>query len=246
MTSPVPAATVGTVSHAFGLALALFGKNAMAAAFIGAFLESIIGLGVLFPGGTVVVLSGFAARTSGGLGYAQVAFAAWLGMTAGAAIDYWIGRLAGKRLIPRRAPWRLASRWRAMLRSSNAFMKRWGWWAIIAANLAGPGRSAIAVAAGASGWSFRSFLTAQAIASIGWALLYTGLGYFAAGEAQRVKHLMGGLGVGMAIMLVIAVTAPTIFAHITRLMTRWLRPHRVTAAVPAVGGPTTSGDSQTQ
>jgi membrane-associated protein len=234
MSNSIPAGTGGAVSHAFGLALAIFGKNAMAAAFFGAFLESIIGLGVIFPGGTVVIFSGFAARASGGLGYAQVAFAAWLGMTAGAVVDYWIGRLAGKRLVPRRAPWRLASRWRAMLRSSNAFMKRWGWWAIIAANLAGPGRSAMAVAAGASGWSFRSFLPAQAIASIGWACLYTGLGYFAAGEAQRVKHLMGGLGVGMGIMLVVAVAAPSVFPYITRTVTRLLRPR---AMSPVAAGP---------
>ena len=152
-----------TFSHLTERLLTLCGENAALVAFLGAFLESLIGLGTLLPGGTMVVLAGFTIRDQGAAGFVLVAALAWAGMTLGSVLDFWLGRLAGRRLVPERA----LALWRplaAALRASRRFMRRWGWWAIFVSNLAGPGRSSIAVASGASDWSFGSFLLGQSLA----------------------------------------------------------------------------------
>jgi membrane-associated protein len=217
---PLSADFVGALFQLFEGTLDVFGRHAFTAAFVAAFIESLIGLGVVFPGGTIVVLAAFAARADGGVGFVNVVVAASLGMTLGTVADFWLGRLAGRRLIPRRAPWRLACRWRHMLRHAHGFMNRWGWWAIFAANLAGPGRSAVAVAAGASGWSFTSYLAGQALASIVWSVLYCGLGFFAAREAQQVEQITGSIAILAIGVVAIAVIAPGIIGGVAKLVSR--------------------------
>ena len=181
-------------------------------------------MGVILPGGTAVVLAGFGARSQGAAGFAEVAIGAWLGMLAGTSVDYWLGRVAGRHLVPAAMPWRLATRWRQMLRASRRFMRRWGWWAIIAASVAGPGRASIAVAAGASGWSFTSYLAGQAIASAIWSALYVGIGFFAAGGRSRVEQVASGAGMALGLLLLAAVLGPWAVTGGARWLARALRP----------------------
>ncbi len=179
---------------------------------------------MIVPGGTAVILAGFVARGAGASGYVQVAAAAWLGQVLGTVIDYWLGRLVGRRLISRRAPWRLAARWRYMLASSRAFMARWGWWAIVVANLAEPGRSSLAIASGAARWPFGAFLARQALVSTAWSAVFCGLGFFAAGSSGGLTMLMGGLGLSMAALMGLAIAGPSLAGAARRLGTRLLRP----------------------
>ena len=225
MSLPGPLADLApAIPHAFAGLVELCGRNAPLLALAASFLESLIGLGVLFPGGTAVILAAFAARSAGAAGFAEVALGAWLGMTLGSSVDYWLGRAAGKRLVPRRAPWRLALRWRKMLRASHRFLRRYGWWTIIAANLAGPGRAAVATAAGASRWSFGSFLSGQAVASAAWSSLYCGIGFFAAGEQQRLAQVVTGTGVAVAALLTLAIAGPSLLPLLTRTVRTFGRP----------------------
>lgn len=212
------------LSHLTAWMIALCGQNGPAVALVAAFAESLIGLGALLPGGTVVVLAGFAVRDQGPAGLLAVTGAAWLGMTAGSALDYWLGRAFGRRLVPRGAPWRLSSRWRKGLRTSRRFMRRWGWWAIFGANLAGPGRSTIAVASGASGWSFGQFLAAQALAAGIWSFAFAGIGYFAAGEAERLQVVVSGAGAAMLVVLVLLFVAQLAIGALLKVAVRRLRP----------------------
>ena len=101
---------VETFSHLTERLLTLCGENAALVAFLGAFLESLIGLGTLLPGGTMVVLAGFTIRDQGAAGFVLVAAMAWAGMTLGSVLDFWLGRLAGRRLVRSRPPgaWRPA------------------------------------------------------------------------------------------------------------------------------------------
>ncbi|MGH2351633.1 MAG: DedA family protein [Chloroflexota bacterium] len=241
-----PADLLSALPQLLDRLIAVFGQYAPAVAFSAAFVETLAGLGVIVPGGTAVILAGFAARDGGAGSFLAVAVAAWIGMTLGAAVDYWLGRLAGHRLVPRWLPWRLATRWRRLLRSSRGFMRRWGWWAIAIANIAGPGRSSLAVAAGASGWSFGSFLAGQAIASAAWSVLYSGLGHVAAGEVERVQVLVSGAGMAMAVMLILALFGPTLAGMVARAAGRRLRPalprsdRTAPKTVPAAPSPPTS------
>jgi membrane protein DedA with SNARE-associated domain len=207
------------VSAAVAQGISLLGHHAAGTALAAAALESLPGVGFLFPGGTVVILSAYAARSSGGADAAGVVLAAWLGMTLGAALDYLIGRAIGRRVVPRRAPFRLAARWRRVQWGARKFLARWGWWAILVANLAGPGRSSVALAAGASGWSFASFLAGQALAAAAWSALYCGLGFFVAGSAAGVEALAGTLGAAAAALVLGLVGAPAL-ARVTVWLVR--------------------------
>ena len=164
--------------------LTLLGRNAAAAACLAGFLGMLIGVGAVFPGATVVALAGFAARRgedASGAAVAAVAAGTWLGVMAGGLVDYALGRALGRRLVPRRAPLRLAARWRLALRAVHRFMARWGSWAIVVGALTGPGRGALALAAGASGWAFPAFLAGQAVAALVWTALFVGIGFFGLG-----------------------------------------------------------------
>jgi membrane-associated protein len=222
---------VDTFSHLTERLLTLCGENAALVAFLGAFLESLIGLGTLLPGGTMVVLAGFTIRDQGAAGFVLVAALAWAGMTLGSVLDFWLGRLAGRRLVPERAPWRLAARWRRALRASRHFMRRWGWWAIFVSNLAGPGRSSIAVASGASGWSFGSFLLGQSLAAAIWSSVFAGMGYFAAGEAERLQLMVSGAGVAVVAFLILLFGAQFLASALVRAAARRLRPRTSPASI---------------
>jgi membrane protein DedA with SNARE-associated domain len=221
---PEVAHVLDHLNYLLGHILVLCGQNGPAVALIAAFLESLIGVGTLLPGGTFVVLAGFAARHHGAGGFLSVAAMAWLGMTAGSAVDYWLGRVAGRRLVPEGAPWRLATRWRKALRSSRRFMRRWGWWAILVANLAGPGRSAVAVASGASGWSFGAFLLGQTLASAVWSAAFVGIGYFAAGEASRLQLFVSGAGLAATAVFVVLIGAQFALRNLLGQAMRRFRP----------------------
>jgi membrane protein DedA with SNARE-associated domain len=221
---PEVAHVLDHLNNLLGHVLVLCGQNGPAIALIAAFLESLIGVGTILPGGTAVVLAGFAARHHGLSGFLSIAAMAWLGMTAGSAVDYWLGRLCGRRLVPRGAPWRLAARWRKVLRSSRRFMRRWGWWAILVANLAGPGRSAVAVASGASGWSFGAFLLGQSLAAALWSAAFVGIGYFAAGEATRLQMVVSGAGIATAVVFAALIGAQLALRTLLERAVRRLRP----------------------
>ena len=102
---PVPAA-IGWMSRL----LLLSGRHAPLLAFLGALFENTALLGFLLPGGTAVVLAGAGARTAG-VPLALVVALAAAGMTAGAGVDYALGRGAAYRKCPHLvAPaWRLHS-----------------------------------------------------------------------------------------------------------------------------------------
>jgi membrane-associated protein len=215
----------GLLARVAAALLAAAGRYAVPVALVGAFVDSLVGLGVLVPGGTAVILAGFAARGAGAAGFLQVAPAAWTGQVLATAADYWLGRLAGRRLVPRRAPWRLAARWRATLGAARAFLARWGGWALVVANLAEPGRSSLALAAGASRWPFGAFIARQAAISAVWCAAFVGLGFFAAGGgSEDVLGLIGGLGAVMAGLLLLAVAGPVLAGAAARY--RRARPGR--------------------
>ena len=62
---------------------------------IGAFLENSVILGFIFPGVTLIFLSGFVARTTGNSLWLIVLLAA-LGAFLGDNLDYFLGRKSGK------------------------------------------------------------------------------------------------------------------------------------------------------
>ena len=199
---PVVPVPVQQAAGWLGRIMLVFGRHALLLAFLGAFLENTIVLGFLLPGGTVVALSGAAGRTAD-LSLPWLIVMSALGMTAGAVTNYYCGRAGVQRILSR--PWtgKIGRELSLQLRSAEPLLRKHGWWVMLFAHAFGPGRSSLALAAGASGFSLTRFLIIELPAAFLWSALYAGGGYLLASEWQNVELLLRRIGWIGAILLVL-------------------------------------------
>ena len=182
--------------------LVVFGRHALLLAFFGAFIENTLVLGFLLPGGTVVALSGAAGRTAN-LSLPWLVIMSALGMTAGAVTNYYCGRAGLQRVLAR--PWtgKIGSQLAVQLRSAEPLLRKHGGWVMLFAHAFGPGRSTLALAAGASGFSLPRFLIIELPAAFLWSALYAGGGFLLAAEWNNVELLLRRIGWVGAVLLVL-------------------------------------------
>ncbi|HXI17845.1 MAG TPA: VTT domain-containing protein, partial [Chloroflexota bacterium] len=155
-------------------------------------------------GGTAVVLAGAGARTAG-VPLALVIALAAAGMTAGAGVDYALGRAGVARLLRHPRAGRLGRRLADQLEQAAPLLQRHGWWMMLVAHAFGHGRSSLAVAAGASRLPLKRFFAIEVPAAILWGGLYAGGGYYLAAEWGRVELALRRAGwVGAALLIVSA------------------------------------------
>src|SRR5688500_1504462 len=182
--------------------LVVFGRHALLLAFFGAFIENTVVLGFLLPGGTVVALSGAAGRTAS-LSLPWLDILSALGMTMGAVTNYYCGRAGLQRVLAR--PWtgKIGRDLALQLHSAEPLLRKHGWWVMLLAHAFGPGRSTLALAAGASGFSLTRFLIIELPAAFLWSALYAGGGFFLASEWNSLELLLRRIGWAGAILLVV-------------------------------------------
>jgi membrane-associated protein len=186
----------------FARVLRFFARHSLLLAFFGAAVENTIFLGFLLPGGAIVALSAAGAR-SAGVSLPVVVLLAGLGMTFGAMIDYLLGRAGIDRLLHH--PWtgRWGKRLAHELAQAPPLLARHGWWVMLIAHVLGHGRSALAIAAGASRFSLHRFLRIEFPAAILWSAVYAGGGYFLASEWHTFElaiRRFGWAGTGVLIV----------------------------------------------
>ncbi len=158
-----------------------------------------------FPGDTVVLLGGvYAIR--GQKSWALVFAAIMLGSTAGAAIDYWLGRLIAARIDRREAKGAFLGISLERIRGLQEKMRARGDWMLLANRFLPGLRGPIVVAAGASGMPFARVLALAAISAAVWNLLFFGAGLALGGNAERLERLVTTYSeVVAAVLLAIAV-----------------------------------------
>lgn len=182
--------------------MVVFSRHALLLAFFGAFIENTVVLGFLLPGGTVVALSGAAGRTAN-VSLPWLIIASGLGMTAGAVTNYYCGRAGLQRVLAR--PWtgKIGRELAHQLRNAEPLLRKHGWWVMLFAHAFGPGRSTLALAAGASGFSLLRFLVIELPAAFLWSALYAGGGFLLASEWQNLELLLRRIGWAGGILLVV-------------------------------------------
>ncbi|HEU5315224.1 MAG TPA: DedA family protein [Chloroflexota bacterium] len=201
--APVP------VQHAVGWVLRLLvvmSHHAALLAFLGAFIENTVVLGFLLPGGTVVALSGAAGRTANA-SLPLLVICAALGMTLGAVTNYYCGRFGVHQVLNRRWTGRIGRELAHQLQNAEPLLRKHGWWVMLFAHAFGPGRSSLALAAGASGFSLTRFLIIELPAAFLWSALYAGGGFLLASEWQNLELMLRRIGWAGAILLVIGAVA---------------------------------------
>ncbi|MEH3034770.1 MAG: DedA family protein [Aeromicrobium erythreum] len=154
--------------------------------YLMAFAESGLGVGMVLPGETVVVVLAAAMPNAWAASALFVAVA--LGATSGDHLGYWIGRRSGDRLRGSRIVRRIGVQ---HYDRATDLLRRRGPLAIVATRLLPVVRTIVPAVAGASGLTYRRFLPASLAGSVLWSALYVGGGTAAARAWHAGEHLLG-------------------------------------------------------
>jgi membrane protein DedA with SNARE-associated domain len=162
--------------------------------FLGAYFENTIFLGLILPGGSLVLL-GAVYAADGTLSLPLVLLLGWLGMALGNSTDYWLGRLGINNLIKKT---RFSARLEPQMEKANQFLQERGGLAVFLSHFIGHLRSFVALTAGTVHFSFRRFVAYELAAAFLWNLLYCLLGFFLANSVSNLDGVIGRVGLIMA------------------------------------------------
>ena len=152
--------------------------------FLGAALECAAFLGLLVPGESLILASGFFAH-AGILSLDAVMVAAALGATLGDNIGYRLGRRFGREWLLHHG--RRFGVTRERLARAESFFARHGPKAVFFGRFVGFARALVPFVAGASRMSYRQFFVYNALGAVLWAVGFVLLGY-ALGASWRLAE----------------------------------------------------------
>ena len=176
------------------------------AVFIVAFLEALVGIGLIMPGSVLYVFSGWLAF-HGKAPIGIIMAAAALGALLGDLISYWLGARFGIHL------WnsRLLKKHVGLLRLAELFFFEHGGKSVFLGRFLGPIRGLVPFVAGASQMRPAVFSCYAVISGVLWGISYPGIGYLGGTSWQQAETLAGRLGLLVTLTVVVF------------LMVAWLR-----------------------
>lgn len=157
----------------------LIGKWGIVIVPIGAFLENSVILGFIFPGVTLIFLSGFVARTTGESIWLIVSLAT-IGAFLGDNFDYFLGRNAGKILEAKPL-------FAKSVKKVEPFLKRHGVWAIFAGRFSGWSRAWVALASGVVKFTYWKFAISSFFSALVWTCAWIIGGYLIGGNRELLE-----------------------------------------------------------
>jgi membrane protein DedA with SNARE-associated domain len=180
-----------------------------AAVLVIAFLEALVGVGLIMPGSVLTVFSGWLAF-QGKAPIAVIMTAAGLGALLGDLLSYWLGARFGVHLWR----WGLLKKRQSLLHLTEVFFFAHGGKSIFFGRFLGPIRGLVPFVAGASQMRPVVFSCYTLASALLWGLSYPGLGYLGGASWQQAETLAGRLGLLVALILIVT------------LLVAWLR-HRL-------------------
>lgn len=164
-----------------------------------AFVEGLVGLGLIVPGAILTVFSGFLVYHGKG-DLLTVLAAAGLGAIAGDLISYLIGARFGSRLWGRG----LLRRHVDLLLKAQDYFYHHGGKSIFFGRFIGPLRGLVPFIAGAARMRPLPFLGWAVVSGLLWGITYPGLGYLGGTSWAMARRLSGGAGllIGLAAVVV--------------------------------------------
>ncbi len=168
------------------------------AVFVIAFLEALVGIGLIMPGSVLTVFSGWLAF-QGKASIATIMAAAGLGALLGDLLSYWLGARCGAHLWR----WSLLKKRQNLLRLAELFFLEHGGKGIFFGRFLGPIRGLVPFVAGASYMRPLVFSCYAIISSILWGISYPGLGYLGGTSWQHAETLAGRLGLLVILALIV-------------------------------------------
>ena len=170
----------------------------ISAVFIVAFLEALVGIGLIMPGSVLTVFSGWLAF-HGKAPISMIMAAAGLGAVLGDLLSYWLGARFGIHLWN----WRLLKKHEGLLRLAELFFFEHGGKSVLLGRFLGPIRGLVPFVAGASQMRPAVFSCYAVISGILWGISYPGIGYLGGTSWQQAETLAGRLGLLLALVVVV-------------------------------------------
>lgn len=182
------------------------GMTFIAAVFVIAFLEALVGIGLIMPGSVLTVFSGWLAF-HGKAPITAIMAAAAVGALLGDLLSYWLGARFGIHLWQ----WKLLKKRQSLLHMTELFFIKHGGKSVFFGRFLGPIRGLVPFVAGASQMRPALFSYYAIVSGILWGISYPGLGYLGGTSWQRAETLTGRLGLLMLLALIVT------------LLVAWLR-----------------------
>ncbi len=176
--------------------------------FLGSYFENTVLLGLILPGGSLVLLGAIYA-SEGTLWLPLVILFGWLGMFLGNSSDFWLGRLGVLKLIEKT---RLQSMLAPHMLTARNFLNKRGGRAIFISHFFGHIRSFVAITAGATHFPFARFARYELAAALVWNILYCLVGFFFAASIKGIEGLFSGVGIGLVVLIAVAFVSYRVFS----------------------------------
>lgn len=157
--------------------------------FLVAFGESLPMIGLLIPGSTVIVLSGFLAFHGKGF-YLPILFSTAAGALLGDLLSFWLGNRFGSRMLTLKS----FRKHHQLVKRSEQFFCLNGGKSIFFARFLGPIRGITPFIAGLSKMPGRQLCGYALISAILWGISYPALGYLGGASWQRAQSLSTRFG----------------------------------------------------
>lgn len=201
------------------------------------FCESLAFAGIVVPGSTLIVFTGFLAANGKGA-YVPLMIASSLGAILGDLLSYWLGARMGAALLARP----LFKRYQGLFRKSQIFFLEHGGKSVFLGRFVGLIRPFIPFVAGYARMRPALFAFYAVVSGILWGLAYPGLGYFFGASWQRVELWAGRFSYLLAALVILFVAnhlfwkklAPRLWALGLRLQVRFSGHGRSLLQRPAV------------
>jgi membrane protein DedA with SNARE-associated domain len=171
--------------------------------FAAAALECAAFAGLLVPGESLVLASGFFAHL-GILDLAPVMIAAGLGAVAGDNIGYFLGSRLGREWLLRRGS-RFGLRKRGLARVEQ-FFQRQGPKAVFFGRFVGFARALVPFVAGASEMPYRKFVVYDGVGAMLWTIGFVTLGYVVGASWQMAEQWISRSGLVVAGIVLVTAT----------------------------------------
>jgi len=179
-------------------------------AFFGAFTETIIGLSFLVPG-SFILLALSALAQQGYISFAGVLIVAIIGAIIGDNIAYFLGRRYGSAWLYTKKNHFIA---RQYVQRAEKLFARYGAWGVFFGRFFIGLKETIPLIAGSVGMRRRTFFLYNVLGSIGWGILWGGVGYIFAHSLEQA-HLWitraGFIVLFLVILFIVSYGVRTVF-----------------------------------
>ena len=165
-----------------------------------AFMESLVAIGVIVPGSTIIVFTGFLAL-HGKEDIVTIMTVSMAGAFWGDFLSYWLGARFGPNIINSR----FMQKQKRMIGQAELFFARHGGKSVFFGRFIGPIRGFVPFIAGCARMKPQAFISYGIVSAILWGLAYPGLGYLAGVSWQNVQRCSGRLALLIFIALIITV-----------------------------------------